>query len=160
VILAVMIGGCGGAPARALPDPPPGPPPPAPLINVPRLQVCVVQGGRLAEVVTDFNGATGDTLVSGRPFHEVFPTEPPAYARSARWLILNTPIVVRGLTYLRYGLPREIPVALLEPAGEFEGTPLFIEAGTGDRTVLYIPFSTGCVFQPYQTTTHGGAVRG
>jgi hypothetical protein len=162
LILAVMIAGCRRAPARPVPEPPPGPPPPAPLINVPRLQVCVLQDGRLADVVTDYNPVTGDTLVGGRPFGEAFPPHAPGYAASASWMVLNEPIPFRGYTYIKYGRPRVYAVRAVERMGEYQGTVLFTEAGTGDRLpgILLVPVRPGCEFQTYQTSFEGNAVRG
>jgi hypothetical protein len=160
LVLAVTIGACGRAPGPEVhPEPEP---PPAPLDGgVSRLRVCVVRGASLAEVEAEFHTQTGDTLVNGLPFREAYPAEPPAYASTATWAILYEPLVFRRHRYIRYGLPREIRRDLLEHVGEYSGTPLFREAGeSGVPDVLYVPFSTGCVFQPYENTTHGGAVRG
>jgi hypothetical protein len=123
--------------------------------------VCVVRSGSLADVEAEVNLQTGDTLVGGRPFREAYPAEAPAYSSSVTWAILYEPITLRGRRYIRYGRPREIPMDLLETVGEYEGTPLFRKAGeSGVPDVLYVPFSPGCIFQPYENTTHGGAVRG
>jgi hypothetical protein len=108
-----------------------------------------------------YDTQTGDTTVDGRPFSEVFPPDPPGYAAAAPWMVLNEPIRLRGNRYVKYGQPRVLGPGEVERAGEYQGTPLFREAGeSGDPVILYIPVLPGCVFQPYENTANVGAVRG
>jgi hypothetical protein len=122
----------------------------------------VLQNGNVREVSVRYNTQTGDTTVDGRPFNEVFPPDAPGYAASAPWMILNEPIPFRGYRYSKYGRPREFGVREVERAGEYQGTSLFIEAGTEDRlpALLLVPVRPGCEFQTYQTSFEGNAVRG
>jgi hypothetical protein len=125
------------------------------------IRICVLQNGNLQEVRVRYNTQTGDTTVAGRPFSEVFPPDPPGYAAGARWMILNEPIPFRGRRYVKYGRARVLGAREVERTGEYQGTPLFREAGeSGDPIVLYVPVLPGCVFQPYQNTANVGAVRG
>jgi len=171
VVALTIASACTRAPA-AEPRPEPEPPARAQADSVRRppvnpytrheLRICVLQNGNLREVEVRYNTRTGDTTVNGRPFGEVFPADAPGYAASASWMILNEPIPFRGYRYIKYGRPRVFGVWELERAGEYQGTPLFTEAGTGDRlpALLLVPVRPGCEFQTYQTSFEGNAVRG
>ena len=149
-------------PAEArVPPPPPAPPPPPPLSNGTQMLVCVLRNGALAEVPVDYDSQTGDTLVNGRPFSQAYPVVSPPYAAASAWFVRNELLVMGGRRYPKYGLPREIQIDLLERVGEFQGIPVFVEAGvTGRPDVYYVPVRTGCVFQPYQIDYITGGVRG
>jgi hypothetical protein len=45
-------------------------------------------------------------------------------------------------------------------AGDFQGVPIFAEAGQARPDVIYLPVRPGCEFQPYQVETKAGNVRG
>jgi hypothetical protein len=125
------------------------------------IRICVLQNGNMREVSVHYNTRTGDTTVNGRAFSEAFPPEAPGYAAAAPWMVLNEPIRFRGNRYVKYGRARVLGAWEVERAGEYQGTPLFREAGeSGDPVVLYIPVSPGCVFQPYQNIANVAAVRG
>ena len=126
------------------------------------MSVCVLQNGNLRYVEVGYNTRTGDTTVNGRSFREVFPPGAPGYAAAAPWMILNEPIPFRRQRYVKYGQPRVVGVWELERAGEYQGTPLFTEVGTGDRlpALLLVPIRPGCEFQTYQNSFEGNAVRG
>lgn len=171
VALGIAASACTRAPA-AEPQPTPEPPSRAPADSVRRspvsphmsneIRICVLQSGNMREVSVHYNTRTGDTTVNGRPFDEVFPPEAPGYAAAAPWMILNEPIPFRGYRYIKYGQPRVFGGWEVERAGEYQGTPLFTEAGTGDRlpALLLVPLRRGCEFQTYQTSFEGNAVRG
>lgn len=171
VALVVAASACTRAPA-AEPGPGPEPPARAPANSVRRspvhtivddeIRMGVVQNGSLREVRVRYNTQTGDTTMDGRPFSQVFPPDAPGYAAAAPWMVLNEPISFRGYRYIKYGLPRVFGVREVERAGEYHGTPLFTEAGTGDRlpALLLVPVRPGCEFQTYQTSFEGNAVRG
>jgi hypothetical protein len=61
---------------------------------------------------------------------------------------------------VRYGLPRVLGVNEVTRMGEFQGVPLFAEAGQSRPEVVYVPVRPGCEFQPYQVETKTGSVRG
>ena len=126
------------------------------------IRICVLQNGNLREVRVRYDVATGDTTVDGRPFSQVFPPDAPGYAASASWMILNEPIPFRGYRYIKYGRPRVFGVREVQRAGEYRGTPLFIEAEAGDGlpALLLVPVRPGCEFQTYQTSFEANAVRG
>lgn len=129
--------------------PPPAPPAPPAMRDV---RVCVVQRGELTEVAAVVNPATGDTMVNNRRFSEIYPAAAPVYASSAPWYIGNDSITVAGEEYVRFGVARVItPPSQLMRAGEFQGTPVFGQAGEeAPQRVLYVPLRPGCEFQPYQ----------
>jgi len=141
-----------------LPPPPPAlpPPPPPTVVEQPRtqtqdIQVCVVQDGMLTTVTGQFNPATGDTMVAGQRFATAYPATGPTYAAGQTWFINNETVTIGNERYVRFGLPRVIGTTEVTRRGEFQGTPLFIEAGaTGTPEVIYIPVRPGCEFQPYQ----------
>jgi hypothetical protein len=126
------------------------------------IPICVLQDGNVREARARYNRMTADTTVDGRPFREAFPSDAPGYAADASWMILNEPIPFRGYRYIKYGRPREFGVRGVERAGEYQGTPLFVEAGAGDGlpALLLVPVRSGCEFQTYQTSFEGNAVRG
>ncbi|MBW3571943.1 MAG: hypothetical protein KY467_12640, partial [Gemmatimonadetes bacterium] len=83
------------------------------------------------------------------------------YAAGATWYINNEPIMVNGRRYVRYGLPRVLGVNEVTRTAEYQGVPVFVEAGAqGTPEVLYIPVRPGCEFQPYQLEVKAGGVRG
>ena len=135
--------------------PPPPPPPPAQANPMREIRVCVVENGALREVTAMYNTQTGDTTWTGGQMPMT------GYAAGATWFINNEPITVMGRRYVRYGLPRVLGVNEVRRMGDFQGIPVFAEAGmTGTPEVLYVPVRPGCEFQPYQLEVKAGGVRG
>jgi hypothetical protein len=146
------------------PSPPPPPaviPPPPPAMQVTpvrEIRVCVVENGMLREMTASYNVQTGDTTVNGQPFSRM-PTA--GYAAGAAWFIDNEAITVMDRRYVRYGLPRVLGVNEVSRTAEYQGVPVFAEAGAaGTPEVLYVPVRPGCEFQPYQLEVKAGGVRG
>jgi hypothetical protein len=152
----------GGQRARPADVPRFAPPPVAATPPADRpLRVCVVQDGRLADVAATYSAQRADTLVGDRTLAQAHPAEALPYAGSQPWFINNEPIAPAGRRFVKYGLPRVLPAGELRPAGEYRGVPIFAEAGgTGETRVFYVPVRPGCEFQPYQTETVTGGVRG
>jgi hypothetical protein len=149
-------------PAPPPPPLPPPPPPPPPAPETPQtqdIQVCVLQNGQLANVTATYNTTRGDTTVNEQPFATVFPVTG-EYAANATWFINNTPITFQNRRFVKYGLPRVLGVGEVTGVGEFQGTPVFAEAGQTRPDVVYVLVRPGCEFQPYQTEGKVGAVRG
>jgi hypothetical protein len=48
----------------------------------------------------------------------------------------------------------------LARTGEYQGVPVFAEAGMARPDVVYVAVRPGCEFQPYQTEVKAGGVRG
>jgi hypothetical protein len=165
--LKAMFGNLIPAPPVVPPPPPPPPavvppppPPPPPMVDNRDIRVCVVENGALREVTGQYNTATGDTMVNGRPFSSVHPATT-GYAAGATWYINNEPIMVMGRRYVRYGLPRVLGTNEVSRVADYQGVPVFAEAGaTGTPEVLYVPVRPGCEFQPYQLEVKAGGVRG
>jgi hypothetical protein len=121
-----------------------------------QIGICVLTDGRLEMVRADYNTATGDTLVAGRPFRTVHPTDR-QYAAGAVWYMNNQPITVQDRSYVKYGLPRILGANEVTRFATFQGVPVFAEAGARGRPdVLYVPVRPGCEFQPYQVSVGDG----
>ncbi|HET7462730.1 MAG TPA: hypothetical protein VFJ82_15860, partial [Longimicrobium sp.] len=142
-------------PAIIPPPPPPAeiPPPPPPVQQLQDISVCVLQNGQLSNVTAQYNPATGDTTG--------VPTVTEGYAANATWFINNEPITINNRRYVKYGLPRVLGVTEVTSSTNFQGVPVFVEAGaTGTPDVVYVPVRTGCEFQPYQVEQKAMGVRG
>jgi hypothetical protein len=157
-------------PAAMPPTPPPPPPPvmpPPPAPEPPRIydvNVCAVLEDGPVELRLSYNSATGDTTVNGRPVAEALPPAA-AYAGSAPWYVNAEPIVLDGVTMVKYGLPRVVGVGELRRAGEFRGVGVYVPAdGSSDRRgrpeLAYVPVRAGCEFQAYQSAGSAAEVRG
>lgn len=164
-VLASVLGACGGAVREeggaAAPAMAPLPPaPPTPRLSNRDILVCVVRDGDLQLVRVDYDTRTGDTLVNGRPFAEVYP-DTVGYAGGAQWFVNNEPVVIDGRHYVRYGVPRVLGVQELTRVGEYQGVLVFVEKGADARAdVKYVPVRPGCEFQPYDSHPNVGALRG
>jgi hypothetical protein len=143
-------------PAPPIAPPPPPPPPPA----MATISVCVVQNGMLANVQAQYDPASRDTMVDGRAFRMAHRADAAPYASGAAWYIQNEQITVGGRRFVKFGTPRVLSVNDVVRAGEYQGIPVFAEAGAARSEVVYVPVRPGCEFQPYQTETKVGAVRG
>ncbi len=148
------------APAPA-PAPAAGTPPGMTISDPHDLRACVVQNGRMAVVGWEYNPATGDSTVNGRPLREVYPVTA-EYAAVARWYAMNEPITFAGRRYIKYGMPRQLGSEEVVPVGSYQGVPVFAEPGDAvqPREVIFLPTMPGCHFQPYELGETGGAVRG
>ncbi|HEX8359087.1 MAG TPA: hypothetical protein VF613_03145, partial [Longimicrobium sp.] len=82
------------------------------------------------------------------------------YAANATWFINNEPVMFQNRRFVKYGLPRVLGVNEVTRVGDFQGVPVFAEAGQTRPDVIYVPVRPGCEFQPYQTEVKTGGVRG
>src|SRR5215218_5418796 len=121
--------------------PPPSLPPPA------EIRLCVVRDAALTEVSALYSETTGDTMVAGHSFSDVFPVTE-AFARNAGWYINNEPIAYRMHRYVKYGLPRVLKPGDVVRDGDFRGVPVFMERGATSDEVIYVPVLPLCEFQP------------
>lgn len=163
-VLAAVLGACGGAirqeSGSAAPAMAPRPPDPRLAGSERDILVCVVRDGELQLVRVDYDTRTGDTLVGGRRFAEVYP-DTVGYAGGAAWYVDNEVIDIDGRRHVRYGLPRVLGVHELTRVGEYRGVPVFVETGADARTgIKYVPVRPGCHFQIYDGHANVGAVRG
>jgi hypothetical protein len=146
------------APPSPPPPPPPAPPPPHGLAR--DIRVCVVENGMLTEIAVQYDATTGDSTVAGRPFREAHPAGA-GYAGGAPWYIGNEPVVIGGVRYLKYGLPRVVGTSDVTSGGTYMGVPVFTERGpAGTPDVIYLPVRPGCEVQPYQREQEVRRVRG
>jgi hypothetical protein len=156
IVLLAGLCGCGPRPVPEPPAPAPAQPvtearPAAAIPPEPRrITICVVENGALRLVRVRYNTASGDTsTMDDLPFSSVHRLTA-EYASVAGWYVNNEPIPFRGHRYLKYGLPRVLGINEIERAGEWDGVPIFIEAGdTASVPVLYLPTRPGCEFHPF-----------
>jgi hypothetical protein len=146
-------------PPVVAPVPVPTPPAPVPAPPAPpatrEITVCVVRRARSRNVTATYNPATGDTMVMNQRFSTRYPVTTPTYASGANWFVQTDGMRFMNRDYVRFGVSRLITTpAQLTRVGEFQGTPIFAEAGaTTPHSVLYVPLRPGCEFQPYQLRT-------
>ena len=121
----------------------------------------MLRGGEIANVEVSIDPQRGDTLLDGRAFAEAHPVEFPPYAAATPWYINHRPVEYHGRILVKHSLPLVFAPHQLQPAGEFQGMPLFAEAGvSGIPDVVFVFVRPGCVFQAYQVDYSVGAVRG
>lgn len=104
------------------------------------------------------NLATGDTLVNGRRFSDVYPSPAPPYAGRMAWY--NDPsgdfIQLDKAYFVRFGPARILPALCAAPStvvrvGDLQGVPIFAErAIASSPEVLFLPVQAGGSFQGYQ----------
>lgn len=168
VLAAVALAGCGGGQRAPAPAPEPVAPPASP-VSVPVIgvlthfpvSVCLVRDGRIETVVADYNPATGDSTVGGRPVREAYPVTD-QFAAARPWFVNDEPIVYAGWRYVKYGLPRSMVPGDLVAVGTAGGVTVFAEPGASRSPleVMYLPVSPYCEFQPYTGPETAHAVRG
>lgn len=142
-----------------------GPPVPAGPIESDRtaaaaaveIRVCVLTPeSRLQEVTASFRPQSNDTLLDGRPFHELHSPQQPRYAAGHHWFVIQQPVLMLGHEYLPFGVTRPVDAEGLSSVGSFRGVPLFTEAGSpATPDVLYVPVRPGCEMQPYRLSGTG-----
>jgi hypothetical protein len=124
----------------------------------------VLEDGEIATVEGVIHPETGDTLVGGRRWREVFDENSPPYAAGAEWYVRGEMVRIpgRGADLEKYGLSRVLAPKELQRYGSFRGLPLFVEAGYEDKIadVVYLFVRPGCEFQTYLQAYTVGGVRG
>lgn len=74
-------------------------------------------------------------------------------AKGKPFAVNNLPVTLKGKTFERYGLPRILSAADLDPKpfGMVDGVPFFVEKGVTNVSVVYALYEpVSCQFQPYQ----------
>lgn len=120
----------------------------------PPFYLCVVvdRGIRVLEARVD--EATGDTLVQGRRYTDLYQNGSPPYTERGETLRVGQTVVLGGHRYAASQpeqtlLPGQI--RYLEWYMEYEGVPVFAERGEASTPpVIYVPVRPGCVFQSFQ----------
>lgn len=116
------------------------------------ITLCVLQKGELHDVQARVDPVRGDTTVNGVPFSQAYPSTG-EYAAGESWYVDHEYVQFDDRPFVPLGLPRVLEPRDLVRFGEFEGVPLFKEAGENRRPdVIYVPERPGCVFQPYQVS--------
>jgi hypothetical protein len=112
--------------------------------------VCVVQNGAVQAISATYRPTQRDTVVNGTPFAQAHPATAPNYAAGASWFIQSSDMTFDTRQWVKYGVTRVVQPPQLQRAGEFQGTPVFAEAGaTAPFSILYVPVRPGCEFQPF-----------
>lgn len=117
-----------------------------------RINVCVVHNNALTDVTAMYSGTTGDTLVQGRPFSDVYPVHT-GYASRHTWFRNNENIMFRDGVFAKYGLPRVLGINEVARIGATAGVGVYAEPGVASPEVIYLPVRPGCEFQPYMTVS-------
>ena len=135
VLLLVLAGlGCGPRPA------------PEPLQPI---HTCALLRRELVVVYAQVDPRTGDTVVGGSPFGQVFPRTS-AYGERHAWFTANEPLLLYGNRYLKWGPQREVPPDSIRPLTVYQGVPVFADTGALTPShLLYVAVRPGCLFQPY-----------
>lgn len=172
VMVAAFLGGCASHTGRVAQGPIPesagaaeGPAhPPAESGMEQRVGLCVVREREIVVIEGAVDPETGDSLLAGRPWREVHSEQRSPYAAANPWYISGRGLLPPGRRYPmdKYGLPRVLSPGDLRYWGEYEGIPVFVEAGPIGAVpdVAYVPVRPGCEFHPYLQVTSYGAVRG
>lgn len=147
----------------------------APPVGARTVRLCGAVEGKLRDFTGWIDPATGDTLVSGRRFRDVFPAK---YAGGRPWFERRETLSGHLVRYRPYGLPRTLaPGDLKQPGLELAHTldgieifatlPRHADRDRARRTgglwspeMLYVPVHAGCVFQVYEDPSDIGEVRG
>ena len=161
-LVAAVLAGCAHHPpiSEAAPPPAPAPPPiaaaapaeiPAPIPVTSRIALCALRKGELVEFEAEVNLETGDTLVAGRPYTQLYPLTA-EYAAGSQGYVENRGFTFGGACFLKYGLPRYRPPAGMRRFGTHRGLPFFSDepaTDAGRPPVMYV-LVRPCEFQPYQ----------
>ena len=138
--LSLLLGG-----ARAVPFVPPPPSAPCPAAHcaaapaapqpqrqaMAAMSVCVVQNGMLATVQAQYDPATRDTTVNGRPFGQAHAASRGAVRSGAAWYIQNEQITVQGRRFVKFGTTRVLGVNDVDPGGRVPGDSRVRRGGDG-----------------------------
>jgi hypothetical protein len=83
---------------------------------------------------------------------------PPAYAADAEWYRQNTPVVLDGYRYIKYGAPRPLTPAQIERIGAKDGVPVYAARGDARAPGVIYVATDASNFQPYEAP-HGRSSR-
>lgn len=123
--------------------------------KISKIQVCVIDSGKLKSVDAE-QTENGEVIlmVNGKKisYNQSYSETPdiPGYAKKEKWYDHNDSIKFQGSYYKKYGLPRVITFGSLQKIGAYKGVGIYGENNKGQPSVLYIPVSIGCEFQPYK----------
>jgi hypothetical protein len=144
----------------------------APPVGAKTVRLCAAVDGKLRDFTGWVDPETGDTLVAGRRFREVFPAE---YAGDQSWYdSTRAHNLSREPFWISYGRSRtlesgDLATPGLRRVGRVGNVDAFAVNGGEERPggtgmlrheVVYLPVHAGCVFQPYMSIVDTGGVRG
>jgi hypothetical protein len=164
IALSLLLPACGMERSASLTAPP---------VGAKTVRLCAAVEGKLRDFTGWVDPATGDTLVSGKRFRELFPA---SYGSDETWFRQGGQLPAPLNRYRPYSTPRPLlPDVLRQPGLElahrlgsvevFATLPRHEErnrSGPDDmfmEEILYVPVHAGCVFQPYQDPSDYGWVR-
>jgi hypothetical protein len=122
--------------------------------QIEKVQECIILDGVLKLMDIDYNMQTGEKtfLLNGvsQNYTDFWNTSKD-YAGATKWYINNEAIVVKGVQYVKYGLPRILSTTDVVKTSSYKGVGVYAEPGSATAPdIIYIPTITGCEFQPYQ----------
>ncbi|RYZ28478.1 MAG: hypothetical protein EOO10_09415 [Chitinophagaceae bacterium] len=120
-----------------------------------KVQQCVIENGTIRTVASDYDPATGHYSISvngyKKSFDDIYPTITKDYAGNESWFKNSEPVLLNGVSYVKYGFPRILQTTDVVKKFLYKGIGVYVEQGiTGTPEVIYIPTMRGCEFQPYQ----------
>jgi hypothetical protein len=97
--------------------------------------------------------ASGDTLIAGRRYEEVYPASSPPYAQGLLRFDPQHRLEIHGSVYVANRPAQTIPPEVVDALRYYttiEGVPVFYEPlGESHPAVVYIPMRPGCLFQSF-----------
>lgn len=117
---------------------------------------CLAQESGPVQVFGMINEDTGDTMAVLRGNRIALRTAYPAVpsAASTRWFSQGDAIQLAGVTYARYGAPRELAPGAVGPFARYAGIPVYAAAGSTRPGSVFVPLD-GCRFQEFRTRSRG-----
>lgn len=156
--LVALAAACGRTPPpRTGPPASAGPSSAQQYAALPDTTVCVVdrttdRGLRDLQAKQSTNGSVV-LLVDGeiQALESIHPVGVTAgYAGQETWFTRGQPVALRGLSYVKYGGERRVPLDQLRRVGDYQGVPLYsAPADTVRPQAVYVPVRVGCIFTAY-----------
>jgi len=117
---------------------------------------CLAQESGPVQVFGMINEETGDTMAVLRGSRVALRTAYPAVpsAAATRWFAQGDAIQLAGVTYARYGAPRELAPGAVGPFARYAGVPVYASAGSTRPASVFVPLD-GCRFQEFRTRSRG-----
>jgi hypothetical protein len=120
----------------------------------PPLYLCVMADRGIRVLEAQVDAATGDTLVQGRNYTDLYENGSPPYTEHGETFRVGRTVVLGGHRYAASQPEQSLLPAqtgVLEWYMELDGVPVFTERGAGPSpAVIYVPVRPGCVFQSFQ----------
>jgi hypothetical protein len=148
----LTLAACGLASRRSTQRPVP---PTAPTESAAQqVTLCSIREGSLMQWNGRIDASTGDTLLDGQPLQRVYARGDSPFARGRPWFSANLSIEYADRRLFKNFPPRRFAPEDVMLVGEFNGTPLFMEAGANryEPTIVYVLVDATCLMQAYFRT--------